>query len=188
MAKNVVVIFGGPRKESNTHILVKEALKGLGDSGARSEIIFLNDLNIRGCQSCNYCKANDTTDCAVKDDMQAVHRAMERADGVIVASPVFFGSVTAQTKMWIDRLYSYLGPNHALPGGKRIAFVFTQNFPDGKAFEGNLASFMAMTKMAGFVPAGYLIAPDLSKGQKPMVTEKPQYMEAAFDLGKKLFC
>ncbi len=116
MAKKVVVIFEGPRKESNTHILVKEALKGLDDSGAKSEVIFLNDLNFRGCQSCKYCKANDTTDCAIKDDMRTVHKAMEQSDGIIVASPVFFGSVTAQTKAWIDRLYPYVGQGHALPG------------------------------------------------------------------------
>ncbi len=45
-----------------------------------------------------------------------------------------------------------------------------------------------MTRLAGFVPAGHLVAANLSKGEKPMVTEKPQYMKAAYDLGKNLLC
>jgi multimeric flavodoxin WrbA len=177
MAKNVVIIFGGPRKESNTHILVKEAQKGLADYGAESEIFFLNDPGIKGCRSCNYCKANDTTDCAVKDDMQKAHRAMEKSDGVIVATPVYLGNVTAQTKTWIDRLYCYAGPGHAIPGGKRIAFIFTQNHPDEHVFKDGIGTFMTMTKLAGFVPAGHLQASNPSKGAKPNGDEEPRLPE-----------
>ena len=186
MAKKVAIIFGSPRKESNTHILVKEARRGLNDSGVESEIFFLNDMDIKGCQACGYCKMNDTTDCAVKDDMPRIHRAMEASDGVIVASPVYFGLVTAQTKVWLDRLFTYYGPGHAIPGHKKAAFIFTQNSPDEKMFQNNLDWFMNVTKLVGFEPNGTLVAPDLSKGAKPMATEHPEYMKKAYELGKSL--
>lgn len=186
MVKKVTIIVGSPRKESNTHILVKEARKGLEESNVESEVFFLNDLSIKGCQSCGYCKANDTTDCAVQDDMQRIHKAMETSDGILVASPVYFGDVTAQTKLWEDRLFPYYGPGHNLPGHKKAAFIFTQNTPDGKMFQNNLDWFMGVVKMVGFEPNGYLLASDLMKGVKPMATENPEYMKKAYELGKSL--
>lgn len=186
MTKKVAIIFGSPRKESNTHILVKEAVRGLTDGGAESEIIFLNDLHIKGCQSCGYCKVHDTTACAVKDDMQKVRSAMERADGILVASPVYYGSVTAQTKLWQDRLYANIGPGHNFIGHKKIAYIFTQNNPDEKLFLGSLQTFMGLMKLMGLEQGSYLVAANLAKGIKPMVTENPQYLKAAYDLGKSL--
>jgi len=81
-------------------------------------------------------------------------------------------------------LYRYVG--HPIPGGKPISFIFTQSFPDEQEYSGDLATFMAQTKKAGFVPVGHLVAADLSKGQKPMVTENKAYMRAAYELGKNL--
>lgn len=186
MAKKVAIIFGGPKKESNTHLLVKEAQRGLADTGVESEIIFLNDLSIKGCQDCGYCKVQDAIGCAIKDDMQLVRRAMEQADAILVATPVYYGSVTAQTKLWQDRLYAYVKPGRSLLGPKKIGFIFTQNNPDEKLFLSSLQIFMGLMKMVGLEQAGHLVVPNLLKGVKPMVTENALYMSRAYDLGKNL--
>lgn len=186
MVKKVAIIFGSPRKESNTHILVKEAQKGLKEIGAESEIFFLNDMNIKGCQSCYHCKANDAAGCAVKDDMQKIYAAMEASDGIIVATPIYFSEVTGQTKLWEDRLFRYFGTDK-LSGGKKAAFIFTQNQPERKLFNEHVNTFMNMIKMVGFDQSGCLLAANLMKGKKPMVTENKVDMEKAYKIGKNLF-
>lgn len=193
MGKKVVIVFGSPLKESNTHILVKEAQKGLKESGVESEVFFLNDLNMKGCQSCLFCKMNDTTECSVKDDMQMIYKAMEASDGIIVATPIYFSAVTAQTKMWLDRLCAYVGEDVGegftgrMSGHKRAKFIFTQNQPDPSLYKEHIDTFMASVGIVGFDVKGHMVAADLFRGMKPMVTENESYMRAAYDLGKNYF-
>ena len=199
MSRKVTIILGSPSKGSNTHILVNEAQRGLKDAGADSEIFFLNDLNIKGCQSCLFCKMKDTTECATKDDMQLIYKAMEASDGIVVATPIYFHDVTAQTKMWLDRMFPYLGSREGvkegvktvltgrMPGNKRAKFIFTQNQPDPRLFIDHIETFMEMVGVVGFDVKGHIVAANLARGMKPMVTENKDYMNAAYDLGKNFF-
>ena len=199
MVKKVTIIFGSPSKGSNTHILVKEAQRGLKDSGVESEIFFLNDLNMKGCQSCLTCKMKDTTECATKDDMQLIYKAMESSDGILVATPIYFHDVTSQTKMWLYRLFPYLGSRDGvhdgvkttlmgrMPGNKRATFIFTQNQPDPELFLDHIKTFMDMVGLVGFDLKGYMVAPNLARGMKPMVTENENLMKAAYEMGKNYF-
>ncbi|MBI4974861.1 MAG: flavodoxin family protein, partial [Candidatus Omnitrophica bacterium] len=100
----ILGISGSPRKGGNTDTLLDKALEGAQSAGARVEKIALNDLNFKPCQECGGC--DETGICVIDDDMQLVYRSLNSADAVIVASPIFFGSVTAQVKMMIDRLQS----------------------------------------------------------------------------------
>lgn len=186
--KKVVIVFGSPRKNSNTHILVQEAQKGLTDSGIASEIFFLNDMNIKGCQACYHCKINDSTVCIVNDDMLKIHQAMESGDGLIVATPIYFAGVTAQTKTWLDRMFPYIDMNLGakLPKGKKAAFIFTQNQPNATLFSSAIKTFQAIVNMLGYEIRGSLLACNLNKGSKPMVTEDKDLMQKAYDLGKHL--
>jgi|WetSurMetagenome_2_1015567.scaffolds.fasta_scaffold210956_2 multimeric flavodoxin WrbA len=186
--KNVVIIFGSPRKNSNTHILVKEARKGLADNGVSSEIFYLNEMNIKGCQACYYCKRKNVSDCAVKDDMQKIHEAIHKADGILVASPIYFGGVTAQTKAWLDRLFPFIGMNvnSLMAKGKKAAFIFTQNQPAPELFANCIDSFKMMMGFIGFEVKDSLLAYNLDKGYKPMVTENKEFMSKAYELGRDL--
>ena len=101
----VIGIGGSPRKGGNSDILLDEALKGARKSGGSCEKIILNDLDFRPCQECGGC--DETGICVIKDDMRLVYKNIEEADRVIIASPIFFGSLSAQIKMMIDRFQSY---------------------------------------------------------------------------------
>ena len=186
--QKVAIVFGSPRKGSNTGILVQEVQRGLSDSGVGSEIFHLNEMNIKGCQACNHCKKNDGTTCAIKDDMQSIHRAIESADGLIVASPIYFAGVTAQTKTWVDRMYPYIDKrlNSKLPKGKKAALIFTQNQPDPNLFLPAIKTFRAVMKVFGYEIKGSLLACNLDRDNKPMVTEDGDMMTKAYDLGKHL--
>ena len=82
--KKVTILIGSPRKNGSTCILAAEAERGLIEQGIATEIIFLNDLKIKGCQACYWCKKNDVAECAVKDDMQKIHNLLQESDGIIV--------------------------------------------------------------------------------------------------------
>ena len=70
--KKVTAILGSPRRESNTEILLNEALRGAKDKGFSANTFYLNEIRIKGCQACYFCKENNTTECAVTDDMDNI--------------------------------------------------------------------------------------------------------------------
>ncbi|MGB9200065.1 flavodoxin family protein [Methanobacterium sp.] len=97
----IIGIIGSPRKDGNTSYLVETALKSAESEGADTEIINLGSVNIEPCVACDICKA--TGECAIYDDIGKILDIMMKSDGIIVGSPVYFGSVTSQLKMLIDR-------------------------------------------------------------------------------------
>jgi len=97
----VLGISGSPRKNGNTETLLDHALEGAKAEGAEVVKISINELEMKGCQECGGC--HDTGECVVNDDMQEVYLLLERADVVLVASPIFFSGLSSQMKMVIDR-------------------------------------------------------------------------------------
>lgn len=101
----IIAFNGSPRAGGNTEILLNEALKPLLEAGHDATVFRLNDMNIRPCQECGGCAA--TGECIMADDMQKVFNAIREADRIILASPIFFFSVSAQAKAMIDRCQAF---------------------------------------------------------------------------------
>lgn len=97
----VLGIAGSPRRGGNTNLLLAEVMKGAASRGAGVETIVLNDMDIAPCQHCDACR--EAGNCRQDDDMQIIYRKLADADRVVLASPIHFMSVTAQTKAMIDR-------------------------------------------------------------------------------------
>ncbi|MEO0127261.1 MAG: flavodoxin family protein [candidate division WOR-3 bacterium] len=121
--KYVIGIIGSPRKNGNTSVTIHNILKTASLKGALIEKIFLNELKIKPCQGCDYCKSHKN--CKIKDDFQKVIEKIKKATGVIIGSPIYFGTISAQTKIFIDRLYSLFDKdfNNKLKGRRKGAFV-----------------------------------------------------------------
>lgn len=98
---NILAINGSPRIGGNTDILLDKILAGAKAQGAGTRKIILNKLKFSPCQECAH--PSDEGGCIINDDMQAVYKAVEKADVIVLGSPIFFGSITAQTKMMVDR-------------------------------------------------------------------------------------
>ena len=94
-------IVGSPRKRGNVDLLVSQVLKGAGSQGFEVSKIFLNDLHIRPCQSCGV--DPHPKYCLFDDGMNEIYAALECCDAVVLGSPVYFDTVSAQTKLMIDR-------------------------------------------------------------------------------------
>jgi len=103
----ILGIVGSPRKDGNTELLMKEALRMAQDSGCETEMFLMSEKQVAPCDACGTCF--EVGSCVVQDDMQELYDMMERADGIIIGSPVYFGSVSAQTKAIMDRMFALLG-------------------------------------------------------------------------------
>jgi len=103
---NVVGIVGSPRKDGNTEILMKETLKVAHEAGCQTNIFLMSEKQVAPCDACGTCF--ETGSCVVQDDMQELYTMVEQADAVIFGSPVYFGSVSAQTKAVMDRMFALL--------------------------------------------------------------------------------
>ena len=97
----VLGLAGSPRRLGNTDAILAKALEGARSAGAETESIILAGLDIEPCRHCEGCIKTGV--CVIDDDMQPIHRKLIEADRIILASPIFFMSVTAQSKIFIDR-------------------------------------------------------------------------------------
>lgn len=100
----LVAVYGSPRRKGNTAALLKQAVLGARDAGASVEEVVLRDLKLSPCLEIYACKKEG--ECAIKDDFQALRDKILSAKGLMIASPVFFYSVSTHTKAMMDRFQS----------------------------------------------------------------------------------
>ncbi len=118
--KRILGIYGSPRRKGNTTLLLQKAAQGARDAGAKVEEIVLRDLKMSPCLEIYGCK--ETGRCVIKDDFQRVYDQLLRCDGLMLASPIFFYTVSAHTKILMDRCQSLWVKRYWLektPFGKR---------------------------------------------------------------------
>jgi len=125
----ILGVSGSPRIDGNTMQLLKEALDAARDEeNVETELITLANKDIKPCDGCRSCRT--TKECHIRDDMVSVFDKMVSADGIILATPVYFGSATSQIKALIDRA-AYLA------GSK------------GRIFENKIGGPMVVARRAG---------------------------------------
>ena len=100
----IVAVYGSPRRQGNTATLLKKAVEGANDAGARVEEIVLRDLKMSPCLEIYGC--NKAGECRLKDDFQKARDQILDCRGLMLASPVFFYTVSAHTKILMDRFQS----------------------------------------------------------------------------------
>jgi multimeric flavodoxin WrbA len=104
----IVGILGSPRKNGNTEILLDVALEEARKNGALVSKISLRNKSVAPCNGCLKCVKTGT--CVIKDDMGEIYKKMLESDGIVWASPVYFWSMSGQTKIVMDRTYALTVP------------------------------------------------------------------------------
>ena len=102
----VLGIVGSPRKNGNTEILMQEVLQAAREAGCETELFLMSQNQVAPCDACGTCFKIGS--CVVQDDMQELYAMMERAQAIVFGSPVYFGSVSAQMKAAMDRMFALL--------------------------------------------------------------------------------
>lgn len=136
----VIGFTASPRKEGNTAWVINKILEGSKEQGAETQSWYSSDLDIKPCQSCYGCKKGDRG-CIINDDMQKLYGAIEHADALVLGSPVYMGQMSAQAKIFIDRLFARFSPRFSPhfkeenAAKKKLILVFTQGNPDSGMFQ-----------------------------------------------------
>lgn len=183
----IIGINGSPRVGGNTDILLDKVLEGARSKGAEVEKVILNSLKFSPCQECENIRDDGT--CIIEDDMQPLYKKIEDADAVILASPIFFGSLSAQTKMMIDRFQcawraKYIFKKDTFKKKKRGVFLSVEAstrkdfFENAKAIVRNLfATINADYKKELFCP---------SVDEKGSILKYSDILKKAFELVENL--
>ena len=108
MTKRILILSGSPKKSGNTAALVDWFTEGAVSEGALVEVIQTAFLEFKfpGCTSCRFCQKQDAYECVIEDDANLVLRKMASADVIVMATPLYFFSASAQLKVIIDRMFS----------------------------------------------------------------------------------
>lgn len=118
MALKIVGVSGSPVKDGNVDAFLQEIMAGASQEGLETETIKLAQMNIKNCIHCNFCLTRQQAGkyCSLADDAQAVFEKLERADIIVLASPVYFMRTSGMMATFIDRLRVFIFGNIA--GGK----------------------------------------------------------------------
>ena len=108
MPKKILVLCGSPKRDGNTITLLNWFSEGACSNGANVEIIRTSLLKykVSGCTSCRVCQKKESYECIIDDDAKPVLAKMAQADVIVMATPLYFFSASAQLKVIIDRMFS----------------------------------------------------------------------------------
>jgi multimeric flavodoxin WrbA len=142
----IVALYGSPRRRGNTATLLRHAVAGARDAGAEVEEIMLRDLKISACLEIYSCKQDG--ECRIRDDFQRVRDQVLDCAGLMLASPIFYYTVSAHTKILMDRFHSlwvkkHWGPadRNPQPAIRRKGIFISAGATHGKRlFDGTLLS------------------------------------------------
>lgn len=184
MNKTILILNGSPREKGNTAVLSERLEEGATEAGADVEHIYLHGLEISPCDACDYCQ-DQGKGCVISDDMQEIYPKLLAADVIVVASPVYWYSMTAQTKLCIDRWYALESGTEFELAGKTLSLLMVYGDEDLYT-SGGITVVYTLEGICRYVGLNFdgIVhgsAMDIGDAEKDLVL-----MEKAFQLGKKL--
>ncbi len=184
MSKTILILNGSPREKGNTAILSNQLTAGAKEAGAEVESVYLHDLDIRPCDACEFCQ-EEGNGCAINDDMQTLYPKMRASDVIVIASPVYWYSLTAQTKLCIDRWYAMETSEGFELAGKKLALLMVYGDTDLYTSGGITVIYTieGICRYVGMEVAGIVHGTAMNVGD---VENNPVLLEQSYQLGKKL--
>lgn len=154
----VLVLNGSPRKQGNTKKMTDSFQKGAEAAGHQVDIVDVCFRNIAGCLACEYCHTTGKGACIQKDDMQEIYGLLNKADMLVLASPIYYHGISGQLKCAIDRFYAAAYPKKP-PHLKKAAMILSSgdsNMYDGAMFsyQGDFLDFLGLENMGVYTAYG----------------------------------
>ena len=182
-SRHILVLKGSPRLKGNSSLLADQVAIGARDCGAEVESYDLHQMDIRACDACDICQ--ETGVCVIKDDMQVLYPKLRAADAIVIASPIYWFTLSAQTKLCIDRWYAMENTAGNALVGKQFGIVLTYGDID-PYMSGAINAIHTFQDMFRYLRAnmvGIVYGTAMKEGD---VVNQPDLMQRAYKLGQKL--
>jgi len=182
-SKHILVLKGSPRVKGNSNLLADQVAAGARACGADVESFGLHQMDIHPCDACNTCQ--ETGVCVIKDDMQILYPKLLAAEAIVIASPIYWFTLSAQVKVCIDRWYAMESSGGNALAGKQFGIVLTYGDTDPYT-SGAINAIRTFQDMFRYLRAnmvGIVYGSALNEGD---VRNQPDLMEHAYKLGQKL--
>lgn len=155
MSKKIVILNGSPRKYGNTAALVSTFAKGAKEAGNQVTEFFLDQMNINGCKGCFGGSKNPEHPCVQRDDMDQIYPAYKTPDIIVLATPLYYWSISGQLKCAFDRLFAVAecDPDYRNPKKECILLMAAE----GNGFEETLYWYDHLEKHLGWKSIGKVL-------------------------------
>ena len=132
---NILVLNGSPRVSGNTAAMVEAFVGGASENGHNITVVSVCQKKIAGCLACEYCHTKGEGKCVQKDDMQEIYPVLEAAEMIVLASPIYYHSLTGQLQCAINRIYALDKPKNL----KKAALILSSG--DDKVYDGAIYEY-----------------------------------------------
>jgi multimeric flavodoxin WrbA len=182
MTRKVLILKGSPREKGNSAILADRAAEGALEAGAEVESIYLHGLDIRACDACELCAEGA---CVIEDDMQPLYPKLEAAGAILLASPIYWFTYSAQLKLCIDRWYGFQGHRWKEVRGKQFGMILTYGDTDLYT-SGGINAIQTVETMCRFLKSELVAVVHGSLDGVGEAEKHPDLLQQAYELGKRL--
>lgn len=130
MNKKILILNGSPRKLGNTAALTAAFTKGAEEAGNKVTEFFLDKMNINGCKGCFGGGKDFCSPCVQKDDMDKIYPVYKEADIIVLASPLYYWTISGQLKLAFDRLFAVAecDPDYRNPKKNSVLIMAAEGF------------------------------------------------------------
>lgn len=184
MSNKLLILKGSPREKGNSAVLADRAAAGAEQEGWEAESIYLQTLDIRACDGCDLCLDSGVY-CVIEDDMQELYLKLLAADALILASPVYWFTFSAQLKLCIDRWYGLWNLQKDAFRGKPIGVILTYGDTDLYT-SGGINAIHTYESMFKFLEAQIIGMVHGSLSDVGDAHKHPELMDASYELGRKI--
>ena len=183
--KMAVILKASPRKRSNSSLLADELAAGFRETGGETKDFPLQEMNIQPCNGCDACQGPKAKGCTVKDDMQLIYPVIRQASVVVLATPVYWFTFSAQLKVAIDRFYALESPQgHGLKGKTMVLLmVYGDVDPYTAGAVNAIHTFEDMCRYTGSPVGGILYGSASERGE---IASNKDLLAKTRNLGIKL--
>ena len=184
-ANHVLILRSSPRRKANSSVLADQLAAGARDAGAAVESFDLHTMDIRPCDACEFCQGSGNGQCAIDDDMQVLYPKIRQADSIVIATPIYWFTISAQAKLCIDRWYALQGDAGNVLAGKKVGVLLS--YGDSDPYVSGAANaihtFQDIFRYVGADLVGMVYGTASRAGE---IESQPDLLERAYQLGRRL--
>lgn len=177
----ITLLQGSPHKQGSSNILAEQFRAGAQSAGHKVVLFDTAQAQISPCRACEYCHTKGGGNCFQKDDMERLKELILSSEMLVIATPLYFFNMSAQTKTAIDRMYAFL--DQMASRVKKMALLVAANNPNPHIMDCIVANYLSIVNFLGVQNAGMVLAAGCGT---PELTQKSKFPKLAYELGKSV--